>query len=74
MAQQFLRIPDVTRKTGLSRATIYLRMSQGRFPKPIPLGSSHAVAWLDADIEQWITEQVQAARGDSAGAKLVQTA
>lgn len=66
MAQQFLRLPEVQARTGLSRATIYLRISQGRFPKPIPLGSPYAVGWLESEIETWIAEQVSAARGDHA--------
>jgi prophage regulatory protein len=33
-----LRLPDVKRSTGLSRSTIYLRITQGTFPKPVSLG------------------------------------
>jgi hypothetical protein len=33
-----LRLPDVKRSTGLSRSTIYLRIAQGTFPKPVSLG------------------------------------
>lgn len=66
MAQQFLRIQEVQARTGLARATIYLRISQGKFPSPVPLGSPHAVGWLDSEIDQWISEQVRAARPESA--------
>ncbi len=64
--QQLLRCPAVQARTGLSRSTIYLRMAQGRFPSPIPLGSPQAVAWLDDEISQWISDQVSAARGENA--------
>ena len=63
MVQQFLRMRDVQARTGLARATIYLRMSQGRFPKPIPLGSTHTVGWLATEVDGWIQEQIRAARG-----------
>ena len=33
-----LKLPDVKRSTGLSRSTIYLRIAQGTFPKPVSLG------------------------------------
>ena len=64
MAQRFLRLHEVQAKAGLARATIYLRISQGKFPAPIPLGSPHAVGWLDTEIDQWISDQVGAARGE----------
>jgi len=49
----FLRIKDVERKTGLSRSSIYLKISEGRFPDRHNLGS-RAVRWLESDIDQWI--------------------
>jgi prophage regulatory protein len=48
-----LRLPDVKRSTGLSRSTIYLRMSQGIFPKPVNLGG-RAVGWLEDEIQEWL--------------------
>ena len=33
-----LRLPDVKRSTGLSRSTIYQRITRGTFPKPVSLG------------------------------------
>ena len=62
MPERLIRMQEVTARTGFKRSTIYLRMSQGRFPKPIPLGSTNAVAWLESEIDAWIAEQVHAAR------------
>jgi len=59
----FLRLPSVKARTGLSRSSIYLRIKQGTFPKPIPLGG-RAVAWQEFEINDWIDEQVNIARGD----------
>ena len=61
MATKILRLPDVKARTGLSRSTIYLRISQDQFPKPIPLGG-RAVGWLDSDIESWLEQQIRLAR------------
>ena len=56
-----LRLPDVKRSTGLSRSTIYLRIAQGTFPKPVSLGG-RAVGWLEAEIQEWLQRQIEASR------------
>ena len=56
-----IRLPDVINATGLSRSTIYLRISQSKFPKPISLGG-RAVGWLESEVELWIEEQVNSSR------------
>lgn len=61
MSIRFIRLPEVKRRTGLSRATIYLRISQGNFPRQIPLGDI-AVGWIEAEIDQWCEERVRTAR------------
>jgi len=50
---QILRLPQVKTMTGLSRSTIYLRISEGSFPKQIKLGE-RAVGWESGSIERWI--------------------
>ncbi|MFP4684243.1 MAG: helix-turn-helix transcriptional regulator [Ectothiorhodospira sp.] len=65
MANTILRLPDVKARTGLSRSTIYLRVSQGVFPKPISLGG-RAVGWVEEDIEQWLEQQIEASRHQAA--------
>lgn len=57
MAIIILRLPDVKKRTGLSRSTIYLRISNDVFPKPISLGG-RAVGWLDSEIDGWIQKQI----------------
>ncbi len=56
-----LRIPEVKRSTGLSRSTIYLRIAQGTFPKPVNLGG-RAVGWIEAEIEEWLEQRIEASR------------
>ena len=50
---KFLRIQQIMQATGLSRMTIYRLELAGKFPKRRQL-SSNSVAWLEADISQWI--------------------
>jgi prophage regulatory protein len=57
-----LRLPTVITRTGLSRSTIYLRVSEGTFPKPINLGA-RAVGWLEHEISDWLEQQVIQSRG-----------
>ena len=61
MTTNILRLPDVISRTGLARSTIYLRIKEGTFPKPISLGD-RAVGWLESDIEQWVKNQIQKSR------------
>ena len=44
MTHTILRLPAIKTNTGLSRSTIYLRIAQGEFPKPVSLGG-RAVGW-----------------------------
>jgi prophage regulatory protein len=62
LQQKLLRLPQVTQTTGLSKSTIYARIAEGTFPKQIPLGP-RLVVWVESDIQNWIAEQVSAARG-----------
>ncbi len=61
MAHVILRLPAVRQRCGLSRSTIYLRVSQGTFPKPVSLGP-RAVGWIEAEIEEWLARQIAKSR------------
>lgn len=54
-----LRRPQVEARTGLSRSTLYLRMKDGKFPKPVNLGG-RAVGWLEHSVERWIMSRTEA--------------
>ena len=53
-----LRRKQVEKRTGLSRSTIYLRIQEGSFPKPINLGA-RAVGWLENEIEAWLVARIE---------------
>ncbi|MBG57473.1 MAG: AlpA family transcriptional regulator [Porticoccus sp.] len=61
MAHTILRLPEVKARTGLSRSSIYLRMAHDGFPRSVSLGG-RAVGWLEADIENWLDEQISQSR------------
>ena len=54
-----LRMREVTRTVGLSRATIYRLMGRGEFPRAVTLTGS-AVAWVQTEVDAWIAERVHA--------------
>jgi len=49
MLNTLLRLPAVKAQSGYSRSTIYLRVSQGLWTKPVSLGA-RAVAWPAGDV------------------------
>lgn len=55
---KILRRPVVEDLTGLSRSTIYLRIQEGTFPRPINLGA-RAVGWLENEIEAWLASRIE---------------
>jgi len=59
LQKQLLRLPQVKSITGLSKSSIYARISQGSFPRQISLGPRRGV-WVDSDIQEWIGHQIQA--------------
>lgn len=80
MLQTLLRLPAVKAQSGYSRSTIYLRMSQGLWTKPVSLGA-RAVAWPSGDVValnaariagksdddiRKLVQRLQAARGEGA--------
>lgn len=51
-----IRLKEVIHRTGLGRSTIYRWMGEGKFPKAIKLGG-HSVAWVEQEIDRWLTER-----------------
>lgn len=56
--ERFLRLSDVKKRTGLSRSTIYLNITNGKFPSNINLGP-RCVGWLESEIEAWMQARIQ---------------
>lgn len=60
-ATSLLRLPEVSRRTGLSRSSIYDRVKRGSFPAPIRL-DHRLSAWVSADIDRWIAGRIAESR------------
>ena len=56
-----IRLSQVKERTGLSKSTIYNRISEGSFPRQISLGG-RAVGWIANEIDEWIVKQVSQSR------------
>jgi prophage regulatory protein len=61
--QKFLRLPTVQEKFGLSRSSIYKLISDGLFPKPIPIGT-RSVGWLDEEVETIFSARISGKNHD----------
>jgi prophage regulatory protein len=61
MPKKILRLPIVLDRTGLSRSTVYQRVTEGRFPRPVSLGA-RAVGWIETEVEEWIARQIKVSR------------
>ena len=49
-----LRWPEVAKIVPISRSHAHALAAQGKFPKPIKLGS-RASGWLQSEINDWLT-------------------
>ena len=54
--ETLLRMPEVKRRTGLGRSTIYKYMEKGMFPKQHKAGV-RAVGWKLGLVNQWVDER-----------------
>lgn len=59
--QTINRLPDVLRRIGVSRSTLYQLIKCGQFKPPISLGA-RAVGWLESDVSDYIEARVKASR------------
>lgn len=57
MVHVILRLPEVKRRSGLSRTSIYERVATRTFPAPVSLGG-RCVGWLEEELTAWVTSRV----------------
>lgn len=61
---RILRLPTVLSRTGLSRSTLYRKISEGTFPRQVQI-SIHGAGWYESEINTWISDPVRYGRYDS---------
>jgi len=52
-SNSFVRLPQVLKETGLSRATLYRKVQDGTFPRQVRI-AQRCVGWRRSAIEQWL--------------------
>jgi prophage regulatory protein len=56
-----IRLKDLQKRIGLSKASIYQLIAQNLFPRPVKLTpSGRAVGWKTVDIDGWIQSREEA--------------
>jgi len=56
-----LRLPDVLKRTALSRSQIYRLIEQDDFPKQVRLGE-RAARWVEEEVDGWLRERIERSR------------
>ncbi|MBA3671862.1 MAG: AlpA family phage regulatory protein [Gemmatimonadaceae bacterium] len=59
-SRTMLRLTDVKKRTGLSRATIYAQQAQGVFPPSVNVGV-RAVGWIESEVDAVIVGRASGA-------------
>ena len=59
MIKKIYRLPEIMDMTGLSRSSIYLRISTNEFPKPVKIGR-RAIGWPEESIIAWQAKMMEA--------------
>ena len=54
---RLIRRAEVMERVGLSKSSIYKRMTAKQFPKPVSIGGGR-VAWVESDINNWIDQRL----------------
>ena len=54
---RILRLPEVCRRVGYRRASIYKFVKANTFPQPVKIGPG-AIGFLEAEIDAWIASKV----------------
>lgn len=58
---RFLRLSAVKERTALSGSTIWAKVKNGTFPKPIKI-TENCTAWNAAEVEAWAQARIAASK------------
>lgn len=65
MSQNLIRLPEVQRRTGYSKAWIYRLIKENAFPKSVKIGF-RSIAFVESEIDEWINQRIAESRGEVA--------
>ena len=55
-----IRLPELCKKIGMSKPSVYRLMKQGHFPNSIQISGARSVGWIEAEVDSWIESRMQA--------------
>ena len=64
-SESFIRLSEVQRRTGYSKAWIYRLMGQKRFPTSVKIGT-RSIAFIESEIDEWINARIEESRQEVA--------
>ena len=64
MSMRLIKLTEVEAKVGFRKSSIYQRIAEGTFPRPVKIGPN-AVAWPESEIDAWISERIAERDGQS---------
>lgn len=65
MTNRLIRLSEVQRRTGYSKAWIYRLISQEKFPASIKVGT-RSIAFVESEIDEWINQRIAESRNEVA--------
>lgn len=60
-----IRLPEVIKRTGVSRTTIYRLINKNSFPSPIKI-SEKTIAFVESEVNDWIEKLITTSRNKAA--------
>jgi len=70
--ENLIRLPEVIKRTGFSKTTIYELINEKRFPSQIKIGA-RAVAFIESEIDEWVVNLINSSRNKLAAIKIKNT-
>jgi prophage regulatory protein len=69
VSESLLRLPEVLKRTGMSRSGVYAAMMAGTFPRALKRASTPL--WVASEIDAWVAKQIETLprMGQSMGAR-----
>lgn len=61
MKNSLLRLPEVIKRTGKSRSSIYAGINDGTFITPIKIGP-RSIAFVEKEVDGWIQSRIAESR------------
>ncbi|MDE9566214.1 AlpA family transcriptional regulator [Xenorhabdus bovienii] len=63
--ESLIRLPEVQRRTGYSKAWIYKLIEGNKFPKQVKIGT-RSIAFIESEVDSWIAQRIAESRGEMA--------